>query len=131
LSQGASLVVAAAIRRGGLVLAAQRAHPPALAGQWEFPGGAVEPGETPEQAIVRECREELGALVVPQARLGAPMPLGHGRQLRLYACALAGPEPTAQEHAGLRWISAAQLGELPWLAADLALLPAVSRWLIR
>jgi 8-oxo-dGTP diphosphatase len=131
LSLGARVVVAAAIRRGDLVLAAQRAHPPALAGQWEFPGGAVEAGESPEQALVRECREELGATVVPLARLGAPMALGPGRELRLYACALLGPEPIAKEHAALRWIDGAQLVELAWLRADLALLPAVARWLIR
>ena len=54
------VVVAAAIVRDGRVLAARRTQPANVAGRWELPGGKVDPGETPEQALVRELREELG-----------------------------------------------------------------------
>lgn len=123
------LVVGAAIRRGDAVLIAARSHPPALAGRWEFPGGSVEPGESPEQALVRECREELDLAVVPLARLQPEAPLPGGRMLRLYACLAVGPPPRAQEHLGLRWVDSAQLAGVDWVPADTVLVPGVRRWL--
>lgn len=120
------VVVGAAIVRGGLLLVARRAHPPELAGRWELPGGRVEPGETEVAALVRECGEELGVRVVVGARLGCDQPLGTGhRVLRVYRARLApdSPEPAALEHAELRWVGPARLGELDWLDADRALLP--------
>ena len=68
------VVVATAILRGGQVLAQQRAFPRADAGRWEFPGGRVDPGESEQDAVVRECREELGVEVVAG--------LGSGRTCR-------------------------------------------------
>jgi 8-oxo-dGTP diphosphatase len=106
------LVVAAAVRHGDAVLIAARSHPPELAGKWEFPGGALEPGETPEWALVRECREELGLAVVPLARLQPQVPL-----------------PVAHEHQALRWVLARQLADVEWVGADAVLVPGVRRWL--
>ena len=59
----------AAIIAHGRVLACARAHPPELAGFWEFPGGKVEPGETEVEALVRECVEEIGVRVEVGERL--------------------------------------------------------------
>jgi 8-oxo-dGTP diphosphatase len=123
------LVVAAAVQRGGRVLVAARAHPPHLAGLWEFPGGSVEPGETPEQALARECREELDLAVVPVGRLRPDVQLGGGRELRLYACLAAGGPPVPREHQRLDWVGPAQLDDVDWVPADRVLVPGVRSWL--
>lgn len=124
---GPSVVVGAAIVRGGTVLAAQRARPPELAGRWELPGGQVEPGESEVAGLRRECREELGADVEILRRFGPDLPLGSraARVLRVYLCELASgsPEPVAREHSELRWVAADQLHALDWLEADRVLLP--------
>lgn len=128
-AHASGLVVAAAVRRGDSVLIAARSYPPELAGRWEFPGGSVEPGESPEQALVRECREELDLTVIPVARLQPQVPLAGGRALRLYGCLSVGSAPVAREHQGLRWVRAGQLGDLDWVSADVVLVPGVRRWL--
>ena len=120
------VVVGAAIVRGGLLLAAQRAEPPALAGGWELPGGKVDPGESPEQALARECVEELAVSVVVGERLGPVLPIGTGGAVLLaYACTLTDPagEPVRTEHAELRWVGPDELDALAWLPADLPLVP--------
>jgi 8-oxo-dGTP diphosphatase len=132
------LVVAAAIVRDGRVLAGQRAYPAMLAGRWEFPGGKVEAGEAPRDALAREIREELGVEVAVHERLGedvalseAPVP-GGGR-LRLYHCSLrtAAASPVARHHLALRWIGAAELESPAWLATNCQLLPAVREFLVQ
>lgn len=121
---GARVVVAAAVLRDGRLLAARRCWPAAEAGRWELPGGRVEAGEDEAAALVRECREELGVAVVPGARVGPDLPLGHAGLLRAYAAAeLAGPgQPRTVDHSELRWVGAAELAGLDWLEADRALL---------
>jgi 8-oxo-dGTP diphosphatase len=117
------VVVATALVRGGAVLAAQRTRPPALAGRWELPGGRVEAGESEEDAVVRECREELGCAVVPAGRVGPDLLIDAG-VLRVHAAAPgAGPEPAALEHAALRWVAPAELVGVDWVEADRAVLP--------
>ncbi|HJP74207.1 MAG TPA: (deoxy)nucleoside triphosphate pyrophosphohydrolase [Pseudonocardiaceae bacterium] len=119
-------VVGAAIIADGAVLAAQRSYPPALAGRWEFPGGRVEPGETEEQAVVRECQEELGATVTVAGRVGPDLILPSGWVLRIHAARLAdGQRPDALEHHALRWVGGADLSDVDWLDADRAVLPAL------
>jgi len=127
------VVVAAAVFRDGRVLAAQRAEPEALRGRWEFPGGKVDPGETPAEAVVRECREELGVIVRPLHRIGddAPFPApGPGRTrpavLQLWRAELVSGEPVALEHLSLRWLAAPELRTLAWLPADVPFLDAVA-----
>ncbi|GAA3385893.1 NUDIX domain-containing protein [Cryptosporangium minutisporangium] len=117
------MVGAAIVNDLGQVLAAQRAEPPALAGGWEFPGGKVDPGESDEVAIVRECREELGVEVELVDRLGPDLPLQRDRGvLRVWIARLAAGEPTALEHAELRWLGADQLDDVAWLPADAPLI---------
>ena len=69
-------VVGAAIVDAGRVLAARRTRPLAAAGRWEFPGGKVEPGETPEAALVREVAEELGCTIAVEGWLEGRVPIG-------------------------------------------------------
>jgi 8-oxo-dGTP diphosphatase len=113
------VVGAALLDGGGRVLAAQRAQPPALAGRWEFPGGKVEPGETDEAALRRECDEELGVRVELGDRLGVDVPVqgGHG-VLRVWTGRIVAGDPAAREHASLRWLAAGELDDVDWLPAD-------------
>jgi 8-oxo-dGTP diphosphatase len=130
-------VVGVALVEGDRVLVAQRADGP-FAGRWEFPGGKVEPGEADLDALVRECREELGVDVAPQAFLGE-VPLdgvvGGGAPgastLRVWWGRIAAGVVTPHEHAELRWVRAGELGVLDWIPADRPLLPAVVRLLGR
>ena len=121
MSTGRRVVVGAAVVRGGRLLAAQRAHPPALAGRWELPGGGVEQGESESEALVRECREELALTVTVRDRLGPDVALGPDRVLRVHRCD-AVDEPVALEHRALAWVALDELDGLDWLDADRALL---------
>lgn len=121
------IVVAAALLRRGeagtAILAAERSHPDALAGQWELPGGKVEPGEPETIALQRECREELGVEIAVGERVGADLPIGPGRVLWVFLAELRSGEPHPHEHASLRWLTADELEDVPWLPADRPLLP--------
>ncbi|MFE2758027.1 NUDIX domain-containing protein [Actinosynnema sp. NPDC059335] len=122
---GARVVVGAAIVHDGRLLAQQRSYPPEAAGRWELPGGRVEPGETDEAAVIRECAEELGVAVTPGAQLGPDVPLTDDLLLRAYTATLSAGTPTAVEHRALRWLSATDLDTVDWLPADRVLLPAL------
>ena len=117
------VIVATAIVRDGQVLAARRTRPSAVAGRWELPGGRVEVGEAEAAAVVRECREELDAQVLPTGRLGTDLPIDAG-VLRVHVARLApgSPEPRALEHGALRWLGVAQLDTVDWIDADRAVL---------
>ncbi len=114
------VIVAAVIITEGRVLACERSAPPEVAGRWEFPGGKVEAGETEEQALARECVEELGVRVEVGARVGPDVSLAHGRAvLRVYAAQLIdGDRPQALEHTSMRWLAADELDSVHWLPAD-------------
>ncbi|MCW2863837.1 MAG: hydrolase [Actinoallomurus sp.] len=120
-----SLVVGAAIIADRRLLAAQRSAPVELAGGWELPGGKVEPGETDEEALVRECREELGIEVVVGQRVGEDWPLHNGYVMHVWTAAIADGEPAALEHSQLRWLTEAELFDVPWLPADLRVIEAL------
>ncbi|MGY1743936.1 NUDIX domain-containing protein [Blastococcus sp. SYSU D00695] len=130
-------VVGVALVEGGRVLVARRSGG-LFDGCWEFPGGKVEPGEADLEALVRECREELGADVAPQAFLGE-VPLdgvvGGGAPgastLRVWWGRVAGGVVTPREHSELRWVRAGELAGLDWIPADRPLLPAVVALLAR
>jgi len=118
------VVVGAAIVDGERVLAAQRSDPPSLAGFWEFPGGKVDAGETDEAALIRECHEELAIDIMLGARVGRDWPIGEHGVLRVWLAAVAAGEPTAIEHAALRWLTVDELHDVAWVPADL---PIVDR----
>ena len=117
-------MVGAALLRDGRVLASRRTGPPSLAGLWEFPGGKVEPGETDEQALVRELREELGVEAVVGERLGADVPVGDALVLRVYLCTAVG-EPSLVDHDAHRWLGVADLDDVPWIPVDAPLVEAL------
>jgi len=124
----APAVVATALIRDGQLLVAQRTRPPALAGLWELPGGRVEPREGEDAAVVRECREELGTEVLPDGRVGTDLPIDVG-VLRVHRARPApdAPEPTALEHAAVRWVGAAEVPAVDWVDADRAVVADLVR----
>jgi 8-oxo-dGTP diphosphatase len=125
------IIVGAAIVADGRVLGCERAEPPESAGRWEFPGGKVEPGESDTEALVRECREELGVLVAVGDRVGGDVPLAHGRAiLRVWLAGLVSGEPQALEHASLRWLAPDELDSVPWLPADAPIVAELRRVLV-
>lgn len=123
------LVMGAAIVQEGRVLAARRSPAAMLQGPggWEFPGGKVESGETPDEAVVREVREELGCLVEVTGHLAGEVPVRDGYTLRVALAVLTGGEPTPaeDEHDAVRWLGPEELDEVDWLAPDLPFLPEV------
>ncbi len=121
------VVVAGAIVQNGAVLAARRTRPPELAGQWELPGGKVEPGETDQDALVRELAEELGTTVAVGERIGGDLDIGDNRVLRCYLAEIISGVPVPTEHDVLQWIGPEELDGLNWLDADWALLPDLRR----
>lgn len=113
-------VVAAIIKRDGRILTCRRPPHKARGLLWEFPGGKVEPGETPEEAIVRECREELGITLVPQSVFTEvthhyPDLTVH---LTFFLCSLPQGEPVPLEHDAIRWSAPEELADLPFCPAD-------------
>jgi 8-oxo-dGTP diphosphatase len=120
------VVVGAAIIEGGRLLAARRIDPPALAGGWEFPGGKVEDGETDEEALVRECREELGVEIGLRERVGGDWPLAPGVALRVwFAHLVRGVPRPIEDHDQLRWLARDELFDVAWLPADLPVVEAI------
>ncbi len=125
-------VVGAAIVRDGACLAAQRGpDAPRCALQWEFPGGKVEAGETPDVALRREIREELSV----EIEVG-PW-LGHGQddsdgvaiELDIFVARLVSGEVRLTEHRRYGWFRAEQIDSLEWAAADRPVLSALKRLL--
>jgi 8-oxo-dGTP diphosphatase len=117
------VVVGAALIDGGRLLAARRSAPPELAGRWELPGGKVEPGETPEAALVRELREELGVTAEVLARVPGEWPLRAPYVLRVWTARLVSGAPVAlEDHDELRWLGVDELWDVEWLDQDV---PAV------
>jgi 8-oxo-dGTP diphosphatase len=118
------IVVGAAIVRRGRVLAARRAVPADLAGQWEFPGGKVEPGESDVDGLARECREELGVQIAVGELLGCIESPGFALRVYLAELIAGEPQPLA-DHDELRWLGAAELEDVAWLPADRPLIAAL------
>jgi len=114
------LVVAAVLREeaGDRVLACRRAPGRDAAGLWEFPGGKVEPGETDEQAAVREIREELDLEIKVGDSLGPGVDISPDYRLHVYLATAVAGDPVLREHSELRWFGPAELDEKDWLEPD-------------
>ena len=121
-------MVAAVIRRDGAVFATQRGYGP-YKDWWEFPGGKIEPGETPEAALVREIREELDAGIEVGDLLKTiewDYPEFH-LTLHCYMCSLLSDALHLNEHEAARWLRADELRSVNWLPADDQLLPLIEQ----
>ena len=120
-----TLVVAGAIRDAeGRILATRRVPSPSvdLDHRWEFPGGKVESGESPAQALVRELEEELCLAVRVGDQLDGPMagdwPIRDQLVLRVFECTAMNRPQLGADHDHLLWVSPDQLPTLGWLPAD-------------
>ena len=123
-------VVAGILRDGDRILATQRGYGD-FQGRWEFPGGKIEPGESPEEALKRELREELAVEVSvgePLATVEHDYPAFH-LSMRCFFCALREGTVTLREHRDARWLDAASLRSVDWLPADVAVVEALERLL--
>jgi 8-oxo-dGTP diphosphatase len=116
-------VVGAAIVDGGRVLSARRTTPAAAAARWEFPGGKVEVGETPEQALVREIAEELACTVEVTGWLDGAVPIGDTHLLTVALARVVAGDPVPHEHDQVRWLAADELDAVDWLDPDRPFLP--------
>ena len=128
------LVAAVAlIDADGRVLLSQRPEGKSLAGLWEFPGGKVDPGETPELALIRELQEELG--INTWSSCLAPLTFASHTYddfhllMPLYACRRWEGIPQPREGQKLAWVRAGDLGNYEMPPADIPLIPILRQWL--
>ncbi|MEO0718015.1 MAG: 8-oxo-dGTP diphosphatase MutT [Pseudomonadota bacterium] len=128
------LVVACAlIDPDGRILLAQRPEGKSMAGLWEFPGGKVEPGETPEAALIRELEEEL-AISTHESCLAPLTFASHSYDafhllMPLYVCRKWDGSAVAKEGQKLAWARPNELRDYPMPAADIPLIPILRDWL--
>ena len=123
-------VTAAIIREGNHIYATERGHGEYIH-FWEFPGGKVEPGETPEEGCLREIREELGIPVRIESHFMTvefDYPDFH-LHMDCFLCSLAGERPQLLEHLQARWLSREELRSVHWLPADMDVILALEQLL--
>ena len=119
-------VVAAMILHEGKVLATQRGYGD-MAGWWEFPGGKIEPGETPEEALVREIHEELDATIDVDEHL---ITVDHDYEtfhlhMRCFLAHIEEGEPHLLEHSAAKWLDDKTIDSVDWLPADTQVIEAI------
>jgi 8-oxo-dGTP diphosphatase len=120
-------VTCAVIRRDGLILAARRSASMAMPLKWEFPGGKIHPGETPEDCLRRELQEELGIT----AAVGSALPLTRHDYpeftitLYPFECTIEFGDPVAREHDQLLWLLPNELPALDWAEADIPIVQSL------
>ena len=120
-------VSAAVVRSGDRIFATQRGYGP-WKDYWEFPGGKIEPGETPEIALAREIREELDTVVSVGRKLAQveyEYPEFH-LSMNCFLCDVVSGSLTLKEHESARWLRAEDLGSVEWLPADLELIRRIA-----
>jgi 8-oxo-dGTP diphosphatase len=113
------------------LLTGRRSEPPELAGGWELPGGKVEPGERPQDALLREIREELGVEIELGALVEGPVaggwPLGDRYLMQVWLARITAGEPLPlEDHDELRVLTKAELYAVGWLPADLPIIASVA-----
>lgn len=119
-------VVAAVIRDGGRIFATQRGYGEHKDG-WEFPGGKIEQGETPRQALAREIKEELDTEISVGEYLTTveyDYPAFH-LSMQCYWCAIVEGTPVLKEHEAARWLDLDSLDSVAWLPADLSVVELI------
>ena len=123
----------ALIDRDGRVLIAQRPEGKSMAGLWEFPGGKIEGGESPEQALIRELYEELG--IETWSSCLAPLTFASHRYndfhllMPLFVCRKWDGIPRSKEGQSLKWVYVNNLKDFPMPAADIPLIAILRDWL--
>ena len=125
-------VVAAIIRHDDKIFATQRGYGD-FAGGWEFPGGKIEAGETPEAALTREIREELATRIAVDSHFMTveyDYPAFH-LSMRCYLCHVVEGDLTLLEHASARWLNASTIDEVAWLPADDSIIERIKSELFR
>lgn len=125
-------VVAALIINQGKVFATQRGYGEFKDG-WEFPGGKIEPGETPEQAIKREIQEELATEIrveQPLTTVEYDYPTFH-LSMQCFLCKVEKGDLTLLEHEAARWLSYDELDAVDWLPADRIVVAAFRKYLVK
>ena len=123
-------VAAAVIRRGNKIFAAERGYGEQKGG-WEFPGGKVEPGETPRQALRREIIEELDTIIDVGELIDTieyDYPAFH-LSMACYWCSIIEGELTLKEASDARWLGANELESVAWLPADLMIIDKIKKLL--
>ena len=123
-------VVAAIIIENGKVFATQRGYGEFKDG-WEFPGGKIEPGETPEEAIVREIKEELDTEVEVIELLDTveyDYPTFH-LSMGCFICKIKSGDLVLKEHEAAKWLTKDTLGSVEWLPADMGLVGEIEKYL--
>lgn len=125
-------VVGAAIMKDGKLFVAQRPEGKEVGLKWEFPGGKIEVGESPKEALVREIMEELGTLIEVNHYIATVRHQYSSFHLtmQVFQCTLIGPEPVLTEHVNSKWITAGEIDSLDWAPADYKILDAVKQSLL-
>ena len=121
-------VAAAVIRNGGRIFATQRGYGEFKDG-WEFPGGKIEPGETPQEALAREIREELDAEITVGQLIETveyDYPKFH-LSMDCFWCGLNSQELVLREHEDARWLTADDLYSVEWLPADIGIIGKIKQ----
>ncbi len=119
-------VVGAAVIQDDKLLCAKRGPQMSMGGYWEFPGGKIEPGESAEEALVREIKEELGCEIRVVRSLHKNLHHYEAQtiELEVFWCELNYDVPQKSEHAELRWVPVNEIKDLTWAPADV---PAVNK----
>lgn len=122
-------VVAAVLLHNGSYLATQRGYGE-FAGGWEFPGGKIEIGEHPEEALKREIEEELGIEIIVKRKLCTTeydYPAFH-LTMHSYICHITSGEIELREHQSARWLTTEELNVVAWLPADIEVVKLLKEW---